>query len=45
MKMFVGSKEDFFRKFLILENEIPSEDTINRVFFAIDSAEFESCFI
>ena len=45
MKMFARSKEDFFRKFLSLENGIPSEDTINRVFSAIDSAEFESCFI
>ncbi len=45
MKMFARSKEDFFRKFLVLENGIPSEDTINRVFSAIDSDEFESCFI
>jgi predicted transposase YbfD/YdcC len=45
MKMFAQSKEDFFRKFLTLENGIPSEDTINRVFSAIDSDEFESCFI
>ena len=44
MKMFAHSKEDFFRKFLKLENGIPSEDTINRVFSAIDSNEFESCF-
>jgi len=45
MKVFAQSKEDFFRKFLTLENGIPSEDTINRVFSAIDSDEFESCFI
>jgi predicted transposase YbfD/YdcC len=45
MKMFAQSKEDFFRKFLKLENGIPSEDTINRVFSAIDSNEFESCFV
>ena len=45
MKTFARSKEDFFRKFLSLENGIPSEDTINRVFSAIDSDEFESCFI
>lgn len=44
MKMFARTKEDFFRKFLKLENGIPSEDTINRVFSAIDSDEFESCF-
>lgn len=45
MRMFAIAKEEFFRKFLILENGIPSEDTINRVFSAIDSDEFESCFI
>lgn len=45
MKTFARSKEDFFRKFLSLENGIPSEDTINRVFSAIYSDEFESCFI
>lgn len=45
IKMFAHSKEEFFRKFLVLENGIPSEDTINRVFSAIDSNEFESCFI
>jgi predicted transposase YbfD/YdcC len=42
---FAYSKEDFLRKFLKLDNGIPSEDTINRVFSAIDSSEFENCFI
>lgn len=28
-----------------LENGIPSDDTINRVFSAIDSNQFENCFI
>lgn len=42
---FAYSKEDFFRKFLKLENGIPSDDTINRVFSSIDSSEFENCFI
>lgn len=42
---FAHSKEEFLRKFLKLKNGIPSEDTINRVFSAIDSSEFESCFI
>jgi len=45
IKMFAQTKEDFFRKFLVLENGIPSEDTINRVFSAIDSDKFESCFV
>lgn len=42
---FAISKEDFLRKFLKLENGIPSEDTINRVFSAIDSNQFEACFM
>lgn len=42
---FAVSKEEFLRKFLKLENGIPSEDTINRVFSAIDSNQFEDCFI
>ena len=42
---FANSKEEFLRKFLKLENGIPSEDTINRVFSSIDSAKFENCFI
>ena len=41
MKMFAQAKEDFFRKFLSIENRILSEDTINRVFSAIDSNEFK----
>jgi predicted transposase YbfD/YdcC len=42
---FANSKEGFLRKFLELPNGIPSEDTINRVFSSIDSAQFETCFI
>lgn len=42
---FAYSKEDFLRKFLKLENGIPSDDTINRVFSAIDSNQFEKCFM
>jgi predicted transposase YbfD/YdcC len=42
---FANSKEEFLRKFLKLENGIPSEDTINRVFSSIDSMQFENCFI
>ncbi len=42
---FAYSKEEFLKKFLKLENGIPSDDTINRVFSAIDSNQFESCFI
>jgi predicted transposase YbfD/YdcC len=45
MVEFAYSKEEFLRKFLKLKNGIPSEDTINRVFSAIDSKQFEDCFI
>ncbi len=38
-------KEDFLRTFLKLPNGIPSHDTFNRVFSAIDSKQFELCFI
>ena len=42
---FAKSKESFLKKFLELPSGIPSKDTINRVFSAIDSQQFESCFI
>ena len=45
MVEFANSKEEFLRTFLKLSNGIPSDDTINRVFSAIDSQKFESCFI
>ena len=45
MVEFACSKEEFLKKFLKLDNGIPSKDTINRTFSAIDSDQFESCFI
>lgn len=45
MVRFANSKEEFLRTFLALPNGIPSKDTINRTFAAIDSEQFESCFI
>jgi predicted transposase YbfD/YdcC len=45
MADFAYSKEEFLKKFLKLENGIPSDDTINRVFSAIDSNQFENCFM
>ena len=42
---FAKSKEPFLKKFLELPNGIPSKVTINSVFSAIDSEQFESCFI
>lgn len=45
MVEFAKSKEVFLRTFLSLPNGIPSDDTINRLFSAIDSSQFETCFI
>lgn len=44
MEEFAYSKEKFLRKFLLLPNGIPSDDTINRLFSAIEPKEFEQCF-
>jgi len=45
MFAFAKSKEYFLKIFLELSHGIPSKVTINRVFSAIDSEQFESCFI
>ncbi len=45
MEQYGIAKFDFLKTFLKLENGIPSHDTFNRVFSAIDSKQFESCFI
>jgi predicted transposase YbfD/YdcC len=38
-------KQDWLGTFLDLSNGIPSHDTFNRVFSAIDNHELESCFV
>ena len=45
MEQYALEKEDFLGTFLELPNGIPSHDTFNRVFSAIDSEQFESCFV
>lgn len=45
MELYAQEKEAFLRTFLDLPNGIPSHDTFNRVFSAIDSKQFEVCFI
>jgi len=45
MELYAQEKEDFLCTFLDLPNGIPSHDTFNRVFSAIDSKQFELCFI
>lgn len=44
MEEFAKSKEKFLKTFLLLPSGIPSDDTINRVFSAIDTKQFEVCF-
>lgn len=45
MEEFAKNKESFLREFLLLQNGVPSDDTINRVVSSIDTNEFESAFI
>lgn len=39
------SKQDWLRTFLCLPHGIPSHDTFNRVFSALDPEQLESCFV
>jgi predicted transposase YbfD/YdcC len=45
MELFGKSKEDWLRGFLELPNGIPSHDTFNRLFAALDPSELETCFV
>lgn len=45
MEDFGKAKEDWLRTFLKLPGGIPSHDTFNRVFAAIDSDQFMDCFM
>lgn len=45
MEEFGKAKEEWFRTFLSLTNGIPSHDTFNRVFGALDPRQFLDCFL
>ena len=42
--LLAQSREAWLRRFLVLKNGVPSEDTFLRLFRALDPKQFEACF-
>ena len=45
MEDFGKAKADWFKRFLTLRNGVPSHDTFNRLFAALDPQAFGDCFV
>src|SRR5436190_9879400 len=45
MEDFGHAKHDWFKTFLTLRNGVPSHDTFNRLFAALDPKQFLDCFL
>jgi predicted transposase YbfD/YdcC len=45
IELYGKHKEQWLKQFLVLENGIPSHDTINRLFASLNPQELQSCFI
>ena len=45
MEDYGHAKHDWFKTFLTLRNGIPSHDTFNRLFAALDPQQFLECFL
>lgn len=45
MEQFGNDKREFFDKFLVLPNGIPSHDTFGRVFARLNPEQFRACFL
>ncbi len=43
VERFAKAKHEWFRKFLRLENGVPSHDTFGRVFGLLDTEQFYTC--